>query len=319
MASIEKRPNGRWRARYKDDAGKEHTRAFVRKIDAQRWIDETTAAIVTGQYVDPRAGRVTFRDYAEQWRAMQTHKPTTRDHHETMLRRHVYPTLGDRPIASILPSEIQAWVARLSAGDPNTKRKPLAASTIETLHSVVSAVMKDAVRDRRIVSNPCMGTKLPKKMKSKVVPPTTEQVMAMVDAMPPNLQAAITLAAGSGLRQGELFGLTADRVNMLRREITIDRQLASRANHKPYLATPKTAASARTIPIPPTVVAALAAHMAAFPPNDEGFIFTIDGNPISRQAFGHIFRPVARGLGLPAGTGLHALRHYYASLLIRFG
>jgi hypothetical protein len=57
MASIAKRANGRWRARYRDPSGREHARHFDRKIDAQRWLDETTADLLTGRYADPRAGR----------------------------------------------------------------------------------------------------------------------------------------------------------------------------------------------------------------------------------------------------------------------
>jgi hypothetical protein len=63
MASIAKRPDGQWRARYRDDAGREHARHFARKVDAQRWLDEVTASQVTGQYVDPQAGRITFATY----------------------------------------------------------------------------------------------------------------------------------------------------------------------------------------------------------------------------------------------------------------
>jgi len=73
MASITKRPDGRWRARYRDEAGKEHAKHFDRKVDGQRWLDEVTAAVVTGQYVDPKAGRRTFRAYAEAWAASQPH------------------------------------------------------------------------------------------------------------------------------------------------------------------------------------------------------------------------------------------------------
>ena len=58
----------RWRARYVDDTGTEHAKGFGRKADAQQWLDEFTAAVVTGQYVDPKAGQITFRDYAERWR-----------------------------------------------------------------------------------------------------------------------------------------------------------------------------------------------------------------------------------------------------------
>lgn len=67
MASIQNRPNGKWRARYRDLEGKEHARHFDRKLDAQRWLDEVTTSVITGQYVDPRAGRITFEKYAERW------------------------------------------------------------------------------------------------------------------------------------------------------------------------------------------------------------------------------------------------------------
>ena len=131
MASIKKEPGGRWRARYRDPAGQQHTRRFDRKVDGQRWIDEATADLVTGQYVDPRAGKVTFRDYAESWRAIQVHRPSTRAHVETMLRRHAYPVLGGRPLSAILPSDVQAWVRGLEVG--GTDRKPLAPKTMPLL------------------------------------------------------------------------------------------------------------------------------------------------------------------------------------------
>ncbi len=56
MASIAKRVDGKYRARYRDSAGSEHAKHFSRRADAQRWLDEVTAAVVTGQYVDPRSG-----------------------------------------------------------------------------------------------------------------------------------------------------------------------------------------------------------------------------------------------------------------------
>ncbi len=311
MASISKRDNGRWRARYRDAGGREHAKHFDRKVDAQRWLDEVTAAVVTGQYVDPNAGRVTFRDYAEQWRAAQVHRPSSQAHVETMLRRHAYPTLGDRPLSSVLPSEVQAWVKRLST--------TLAPSTVAVVHSIVSSVMKAAVKDRRIPANPCDGTKLPKVEKRKVVPPTTEQVEILAAAMPEHLRALVTFTAGTGMRQGEVLGLTVDRLDMLRREVTVDRQLVTMPGERPALGPVKTAASVRRIPLPQVVVDSLAAHLAAYPPGPDGFVFTIAGEPISRPAFGHLWRPVARAAGLPAGAGLHSLRHYYASLLIRFG
>jgi integrase len=246
--SIAKRDNGQWRARYRDESGREHARHFARKVDAQRWLDETTASVVTGTYVDPKAGRLTFKLQAEQWRASQVHRPSSQAHVETMLRRHAYPYFGDRPLSSILPSDIQTWVKRL--GTDTTERKALAPATIGVVHSIVSGVMKSAVRDRRLAANPCDGTKLPKVETKRVVPPTTEQVEALTAAMPEHLRALVTFAAGTGMRQGECFGLTVDQLDMLRREVTVDRQLVTLPKQPPVLAPPKTAASVRTIPLP---------------------------------------------------------------------
>ena len=299
----------RWRARYVDDQGREHSKGFGRKVDAQQWLDEFTAAVVTGQYVDPKAGQITFRDYAERWRAMQVQRPSSRAHIETMLRRHAYPALGDRCLASIMPSDIQAWVKGLQ----------LAPATVGVVHGIVSTVMKAAIRDRRIVANPCDGSKLPKVQRKQVVPLTTEQVAAVGDALPPQLQALVTLAAGTGMRQGECFGLTVGRVRFLERIVTVDRQLVTVQGQAPELAPPKTQASNRTIPLPQVVVDALAAHLAAFPAGPDGLVFTLSGKPITRSVFGHKWRAAVKAAGLPAGTGFHALRHYYASLLIRHG
>lgn len=299
----------RWRARYVDEQGREHAKGFARKVDAQRWLDEVTAAVVTGQYVDPKAGQVTFGDYAERWRNMQVQRPSSRALVEITLRRHAYPTLGDRPLSSILPSDIQAWVKGLD----------LAPATVGVAHGIVSTIMKAAIRDRRIVANPCEGTKLPKKQRVQIIPLTTDQVTAVRDALPPQLRALVTLAAGTGMRQGECFGLTVDRVKFLERNVTVDRQLVTVSGQPPSMGPPKTAASVRTIPLPQVVVDALAAHLAEFPAGADGLIFMLSGKPIGRSAFGHKWRDAVASAGLPEGTGFHALRHYYASLLIRHG
>lgn len=86
MASIAKRPNGRWRARYRDPDGREYSRHFSRKIDAQRWIDTVTADLLTGRYVDPRAGRTTLGAFAERWLAAQTFDALTRETVESRIK-----------------------------------------------------------------------------------------------------------------------------------------------------------------------------------------------------------------------------------------
>lgn len=313
MASIAKRPNGQWRARYRDDSRREHSKHFARKVDAQRWLDEVTASVVTGQYVDPKAGKVTVREYAEAWRVGQVHRPTTRAHVETMLRLHVYPAFGDRPLAAVLPSQVQAWVTKLTA----TLQPP----TVGVAHSILASMFKAAVRDRKIASSPCDATRLPKIERRQIVPLATASVQLLAEQVQPRYRALVILAAGTGLRQGECLGLTIDRIDFLRRTLTVDRQLTTLPGGPPFLAPPKTAASVRTIPLPQVVVDELAAHLVSFPANVDGFMFTTAaGLPINRTTFStKTWRPTVKATELPEGTRFHDLRQFFASLLIRHG
>jgi Phage integrase, N-terminal SAM-like domain len=102
MASIMKRPNGKYRARYRDAADKEHARHFHRKVDAQRWLDKVSASVVRGDYVEPRAGRITLGEYAKPWLAARVHlKPKTVAGYESLLKTRVLPRWGDVPLDRI--------------------------------------------------------------------------------------------------------------------------------------------------------------------------------------------------------------------------
>src|SRR5205814_1925053 len=85
----------RWRVRYLDPDGKERSRSFDRKADAERFKDTTAADVRRGTWMDPDAGKITLRKYAEGWLAGQTqHQASTRESVEQRLRVHVYPDLG---------------------------------------------------------------------------------------------------------------------------------------------------------------------------------------------------------------------------------
>lgn len=87
-----------------------------------------------------------------------------------------------------------------------------------------------------------------------------------------------------------------------------------------HLGPPKTPASSRTIPVPQAVAELLLAHVETFGSGPHGVIFSNhDGELIDRTRFSEQWRPAARAAGLPAGQGMHSLRHFYASLLIREG
>lgn len=302
-----------WRARWRDAAGEQRAKSFRRKVEADQFLAEVVTDLRRGSYVDPRAGKVTLKEYAEHWRAGQVHRPATVAHVETMLRRHVYPALGSRQLGQIAPSEIQAWVKRLSVD--------LQPATVKVAHGILAGVFNAAVHDKVVTASPCTRTKLPKAARRQVVPLETEAVEALSAAIVSWLRALVMLAAGTGMRSGECFGLTVDRIDFLRRTVTVDRQLVLVAGRAPFLAEPKTEASVRTIPLPQVVVDELAAHLAAYPAGPDGFVFTDRrGEPLRRTSFSAtVWAPARKAAGLPVTVRFHDLRHYYASLLIRHG
>lgn len=313
MASIDRRPDGRYRARWREyPGGPQRTRHFDRKTDAVRFLDGVRGDLARGQYVDPSGGRVLFRDYAESWRAAQMHRPGTAAQLETYLRLHAYPTLGRRPLGAVRRSEIQAWVKHEST--------VLAPGSVELVYRWVSTIFKAAVTDRLIASSPCVGIALPKRNDIDVVPLSVEQVEALAEAMPDRHRALIVFAAGMGLRQGECFGLTVDRVDFLHRQVRVDRQLVSVNGSAPDFGPPKSAAGFRTVPMPDVVSTALADHLARFRSGQAGLVFTNRvGDPLRRSNFGDMWRRVAALANLPMGATFHDLRHFYASLLIAQG
>jgi integrase len=161
------------------------------------------------------------------------------------------------------------------------------------------------------------------------VPPTKlaflcpDQVQALLAAASPRHYAVLATAVGTGLRQGELLGLTVDAVDLDRGELTVQRQLMTppRAGMPHLTADLKTPAAHRVVPLPAFVVDALRAHLTAHATGEGGLLFSNPkGAGWRRGSFNDsVWKPALRRAGLPAGFGMHACRHTYASLLIADG
>ena len=233
MASIRKRTvtwtTGTGRARtaemyqadYYDRSGKRHRRMFDLRKDAQRWLDEQTAGLVTGQWADPQAGRETVRAYGERWLARQVLAASTEATYEIVLRNHVFPSFGEMRMDAVNRADVQSLVKewQLSA----------APSTAQGRYLVMAIMFRAAVKDRVLPTSPCIDIKLPKiPPKSSLVPISTETVRALREAIAPRYQLFVTLAAGTGMRRGEILGLTLDRISFDFGTIRIDRQLSRR-------------------------------------------------------------------------------------------
>jgi integrase len=256
---------------------------------------------------------VTFKQYAEQWRAAQMHRPSTAEQVRIHFTRHVYPRIGSRSLVSIRPSEIQALVKTLSG--------ELAPATVAVTHGWVSGVFKAAVNDRLIPSSPCIATKLPPIERPKVVPIEAETVAAMAAAIDPRYRAVIVLGAGSGVRISEALGLTVDRVDFLRRRVTIDRQLVRAPGERATFGPVNDRKNRpRTIPLGSGVLDELAAHLATYAPDPDGLVFTtVFRAKVSHAKWSEVWRAAASQCGIPLGDGYHLLRHFYASTLIAAG
>jgi integrase len=305
MASIDKRPNGTYRARYREyPGGPQKTKTFTKRKDADAWLTTTAASLLHGTYVDPAAGRTTLGAWAKLYVDRQPWRATTRRSAQTSIN-HALRVLGaDRPLSSIRRGDVQALLAGLD----------LAPSTIHLVRQHLGTMLAAAAADGLIAKNPVTGAKVPTPVHREVVPPTLEQVAALHAAAPAWFQVAIVLGAGLGLRQAEASGLTADRVDWLgERTVKIDRQWGSQARAAGF-APPKSPASVRVIPAADVVLAEVGRHIE----DPTGFVLHEGGEPVEHLRFGAGWKATTTGAGLE-GMRFHDLRHHYASALISAG
>lgn len=315
----------RWRVRYVDDAGQPATRMFTKKPDAEQFDAAVRTDVARGTFIDPDAGRATLRQYAAAWQEAQLHRPSSRQIVDGLFRRHVLPVLGHLPMAQVRRTHVQGWVTQLD----------LAPNTVRSAYGYVSALFNSAVLDRVIATSPCHGIKLPP-VEGEHVVPTPDQVHALAAGLPARYRALVYVGAGTGLRHGEALGLELGHIDWLRREITVVQQLTVVIGRTVHLVPPKTKTSRRVVELPKVTATALAQHIEQFPPvpvnveddtdrrrtrtREATLLFTNGGGrPVHRASWSRVWSPVAESVGLPERTGFHALRHYYASLLIHNG
>lgn len=331
MAHIQDRGKDvdrRWQARYRDPAGRERTKTFRRKLDAQRWLDEKTADMLTGRYVDPRAGTITVREYAEQWLAAQTFDATSRQTVTYRLTCHILPQLGDTQLRELRPSTVQAWL--------RGRQQDISPRYVGQVLTTLSAVMRAAVEDGRVATNPCdaASVKPPKVRKRRIVPWSVERVQAVTASHPERYRGLTALAAGCGLRQGEAFGVRVEDVDFLRLRVLVRRQVRLLGG-RPVFALPK-GGREREVPLPDVVAVALSESIRRWPPVEvtlpwedldgeattETLVFTDGGGAINRNEHNRkVWKPALREVGIEPSrrTGMHALRHHYASVLLDAG
>lgn len=293
----------RWRVRWRDEQGKQHARHFERKVDAKRFEDELTAAVVTGYYVDPRAGRITFGVYADAWAARQIWETTTRQSFASVMKA---VTFRDVPLRALRRSHVEAWV--------KSQASEYAASTVHTRVMNVRSVLRAAVLDKLIPEDPSAGVVLPRRRRSEhaMMIPTPGEVRKLLAAADPYFETFLALCAFAGLRRGEATAVKVEDVNFLGRALHVRRQ-TQRGEVRP----PKYG-SERAVYLPDDLVTLLSRHVGQGVHEDGWLFIGGNGEPAGENWGAHQFRRVQAVAGLQ-GLGLHSLRHFYASGLIAAG
>jgi integrase len=315
MASIKRRPDGKWRARYRDPDGKEHAQHFATRSAAQYWLDVLSGDIVRGEWIDPAAGKVALQVWAKRWldAVRPTLKPSTVASYESLLRSRIYPRFGGSPLSAVRPSDVQEWLGGMTADG-------LSASRVRKCAVVLKMVMDAAVRDNLIRTNPVQGVKPPRIERHEAAYFAPDVVDRIADAMPTEEYRLLVRVLGvGGLRFGEAAALQRQHVDLVRRRLLVRESLTEVSGRLVRTAT-KTYQH-RRVPLPPSIAKALSAHLDGLgdAASDAPVFRSPEGGELRYRAFhGRVWSPALERLGL-SHVGVHVLRHSAAARMIQAG
>jgi integrase len=317
MASIDKLPSGRWRARYRDPQGRSRSKTFDRKRDAERYLSASSTDMERGRWTDPQGGRITIGSWAERYLATVVNlRASTRYTYERDLSKYVLPRFARAQLAQVRGVDVQTWLADELANG-------LSPSSVHRHYRTLRRLLEVAVQSQLIPVNPCDRVTPPS------IPPvemrflTAGEVVDLADAIGPWYRAFIFTAAYGGLRWSELVGLRSKRVDLLRKTITVTEQLLLLDNGKRQVwEQPKTRAGVRAIGIPTFLAEMLQIQLDERAlPGADGLVFpNRAGKPTASPSFNtHHFTPAKRRAGIDGRMRFHDLRHTAVALAIAQG
>jgi len=263
-------------------------------------------------FVDPKAGRILFRDAAGTWLDQHLGADSSIATYRSVLRAHIDPAIGGKPIGAIRREDIKALIAAMH-------RKGLSASRIGCAHLVISAVLAEAVRDKKLAESPCSGIQLPGVVTAAdFILPAHAQIEAVAAGLPPDWAATVWLMHGCGLRIGEALAVNL-RCRINRGEtLRVKEQVNPAAQLRPLKF--RQEGEFRDIPLPHYVSEAIDKHMAEYGTTSDGYLFR--GRKyklVVRRSYQEDFQRAAAKAGLPPEFIPHSLRHLYASTSLAQG
>lgn len=275
--------------------------------------------------------KLTVGDWLELWKREYTGdvKPSTAYLYGRNIDQYIIPHLGAVKLETLTPLQVQELYNRLQTPDKEGVR-PLSAKTIRNVHGVFHKALEQAVQAGYIRANPASASKPPKAAKPEIRPLDTDQVSAFLKAIqghPHEYLYQITIF--TGLRQGEVLGLTWDCLNMERGTLLVKQQLRreQQKGGQYYFSTTKNSRS-RVLTLAPSVVRLF--RLQKIKENgmrtkagelwqETGLIFTNEvGSRLSYRTAYDCFKRVVAKIGAP-DTRFHDLRHTYAVMAIQSG
>jgi integrase len=281
MGFVRKTPGGAHRACWRDPAGRQRSKTFKTKREANALVSEVESAVNRGTYVDPDAGRMRFGTFAVRWLDSRQVEARTAERTLSIMRAHILPQWSDWPLARIDHMAVQEWVTALG------RRR--ARGTVVRCHSVLSMILKTAIRARLIAVNPAEGVKIPANRQGRKAAATlsqTEFFRQLLPAVPQRCRALVCAAAGAGLRWGECAGLRWGDIDLARARLTVEQvgvETSASVALRPF---PKSRAGRRTVPMPAFLVEALTRLRGSEEPGADALVFqSRSGGPLRRNNF----------------------------------
>lgn len=326
--SILERPDGRWEARLDLgwENGKRKRRSFYGKTRAGAR-DKLKAAMTTKERGLAIPGeRLTVAAYLESWLAdirPPVVRASTWTSYESIVRHRLVPRLGKIGLAKLTPPAISAALRDMTDAG-------LTPRSVQYSRAVLRMALAHAQDQGLIVDNPAARTKAPKVAQHQIDPLTPDQIRrVLAQVSGDRLEALYVVALSTGMRQGEILGLTWPDVVLDDDGARIHvRRALQRIAGRYELVEPKTQRSVRTIELPAFAAAALARHLGlqaaerellGIEDPDPDLVFTNRlGGPLDGMNVTHAWQRHLVAAGLPRQR-FHDARHAAATTMYALG
>lgn len=295
---------------------------FATRREAQAFLTDILSRLGDGSYAAPT--KTTLAEFLrEEWlpAVEGTLRPLSFTQYASVVRLRIVPRLGHGRLQALTGGHLNALYREL-------EQAGLSVSTRRLTHAVLHRALRDAVRWGRLVRNPADMADPPAAARSRAQAWTAKELGRFLEHVADDrLFALWRLAATTGMRRGELAGLTWRCLDLDGARLAVEQQLIPAPGGVSF-GPPKSARSRRTIALDAETVDVLREHReaqvlerafadAAYA--DQDLVFADElGGPIHPQRLTEWFGKARKATGIPSGT-LHVLRHTAATLALTNG